>query len=547
MMRLRPSIFDVVLAASVLAALAWLPTCGQAQTLRVISWNLGTNSALEKAVSVLKKEQPDIVLLQQIPDWKFCSQLAQLLKPTEYHVLVCSSWSRAGGQTAILSRERGYFSWYEPWRGDGAPGLEGGCAFATVNFSGRRIGLFSAQLGDEWPIQEPDSAWTLSRRADAVAQIVGQVASVMRWVTNRPDFFVIGGTFNSSPETSPAMHSSLVAKLSEAGFEDLSSALPENARLTRRLPRGTADYVFTRPGVLAQKLRVLSANLAAHEPVLCELELNPAKQIAANPAPPAKPQAAPSGPATLTNATIAERAGSNAVPATAGNSTTLAAVPPSLQPPTAGGLNPWWIAVGLAVLLLGCIWLLLARWHEPRHPAALIADHQADSASPSYVIVTPSSTTATQTGPMELHPIVHIDSPESGPTHSETWRHRALIAEQQAAAAQETLRAGLGPQLARWLKQKFVRKMVADRAAMIDAQNAAALQAMAVDQRLARIERQIQDQNAAYEQRIAELTAELHAARSENRELIRARIAQVQAEMHKARERLMAEAQQTGK
>jgi predicted component of type VI protein secretion system len=72
------------------------------------------------------------------------------------------------------------------------------------------------------------------------------------------------------------------------------------------------------------------------------------------------------------------------------------------------------------------------------------------------------------------------------------------------------------------------------------------MQALAVDQRLARIERQIQDQNAAYEQRIAELTTELNTARSENRELIRARIAQVKAEMLKARERLMAQAQPTG-
>jgi hypothetical protein len=154
--------------------------------------------------------------------------------------------------------------------------------------------------------------------------------------------------------------------------------------------------------------------------------------------------------------------------------------------------------------------------------------------------------TATHTGPAELQPLVHVDSPERGPVHSETWRHRALIAEQQVAAAQESLRAGLGPQLARWLKQKFVRKMVADRAAMIDAQNAAALQALAVDQRLARIEKQIQDQNAAYEQRIADLTTELNAARTENRELIRARIAQVKAEMLQARARLMAEAQQAG-
>ena len=552
MMRPRSNTFPLLLAASLLVAGAWLfPSSGRAQALRVISWSLGTNSPVEKVAPFLKKEHPDIILLQQIPNWGFCRQLAEALKPAEYYVLVCSSWTQPGGQSAILSREKGYFSWYETWRGDDSPNLDGGCAFATISISGRRIGLFSAQLGDEWPITRPESTSAMSRRNGAVSQMLGQVDSVLKWVTNRPDYFVIGGAFNSSPETSPALHSALVSQLADAGFEELSATLPESARLTRHLPPGTADYLFTRPGVLAQKLRVLPANLAAHEPVLCELELNPARQIVAKPAPPSKPEEAAREPAPATMTSKAASLATNPAPATTSDTASLAASPTTPQTAThSGGLNPWWIALSLGVLLLFCIGLLVLRRPEPRHAPALIADRQADSNSPSYVIVTPSSMTATHTGareePMELQPIVHVDSPEGGATHSETWRHRALIAEQQAAAARETLRAGLGPQLANWLKQKFVRKMVADRAAMIDVQNAAAMQALAVDQRLARIEKQIQDQNAAYEQRIAELTTELNTARSENRELIRARIAQVKAEMLKARERLMAEAQPTG-
>jgi hypothetical protein len=138
------------------------------------------------------------------------------------------------------------------------------------------------------------------------------------------------------------------------------------------------------------------------------------------------------------------------------------------------------------------------------------------------------------------------DSPEATPGQHDGWRQRALLAEQQAALDRESLRTGLKNQLADWLKQKFVRKIAADRAAMIQAQNAAALQALAVDERLARIEKKIQDQNEVYERRIAELTTELNAARSENREMIRSRISQVKAEMLKARERLMAEARQGG-
>ena len=550
MIRPRAVIFPWHLAVSLLMVWMWLiPTGAGAQTLRVVSWNLGTNSALEKAGALLKKERPDIILLQQIPDWKFCRKLADTLKPVEYHVLVCSAWSQSGGQTAILSREKAYFSWHEIWRGDSSPGLEGGCAFATVLISGRRIGLFSVQLGDEWPISEPNSTSALDQRRSALDQVLRQVKSISGWVTNRPEYFVIGGTFNSSPETSNALHSSLLSQLDAAGFGDLSATLPESSRLTRRLPRGTADYLFTRPAGLGKALRVLSANLSAHEPVICELELNPAKQIVARPTSSPEVQPAPPKSGTTLGAPKSSALSSNSSPVDSAASLAATMPAPQSNPHSiSGGLNPWWIAVGLGVLLALCLWLLFARWREPRHLPALLPDTHAASRSPTYVIVTPSSTTGTHTGvqgaSLDLQPLVHFDSPESGPTHSETWRNRALLAEQQAEAAKDTLRAGLGPQLAKWLKQKFVRKMVADRAAMIEAQNAAALQAAAVDKRLARIEEQIQDQNAAYELRIAELTAELNAARTENRELIRARIAQVKAEMLKARERLMAEKEQ---
>ena len=60
-----------------------------------------------------------------------------------------------------------------------------------------------------------------------------------------------------------------------------------------------------------------------------------------------------------------------------------------------------------------------------------------------------------------------------------------------------------------------------------------------MEERLARIERQIQRQNEAYQARIDELTRELIVAKEENRELIRARITQVKAEMEAARARLM--------
>ena len=104
------------------------------------------------------------------------------------------------------------------------------------------------------------------------------------------------------------------------------------------------------------------------------------------------------------------------------------------------------------------------------------------------------------------------------------------------------MRDGLLTHLSQWLKEKFVRRLIDDRAQLLEMQQAAALKTLAMDERLAKVERQIQQQNFAYEQRIIDLTRELNAAREGNRELIQAQITQVKAEMEAARARFMSEA-----
>ena len=127
---------------------------------------------------------------------------------------------------------------------------------------------------------------------------------------------------------------------------------------------------------------------------------------------------------------------------------------------------------------------------------------------------------------------------------SASWEQRALTAERQAAQANLILKQKLAGRLTRWLKKKFVRRIISDRAQLLSAQESAAFQAIQVDERLARIEKQIQQQTESYERRLEELTLELVAAREENRELIRARIALVKLDMESVRARLRTEATQ---
>jgi hypothetical protein len=104
------------------------------------------------------------------------------------------------------------------------------------------------------------------------------------------------------------------------------------------------------------------------------------------------------------------------------------------------------------------------------------------------------------------------------------------------------IRQGVIGELSQWLKHKLVRKLVSDRAEMLEAQKIATKMASTLDNRLARIEAQLDQQNQAYAKRIEDLNKELAAAREENRQLIRERIAQVKAEMEVARAKVLAEA-----
>lgn len=114
---------------------------------------------------------------------------------------------------------------------------------------------------------------------------------------------------------------------------------------------------------------------------------------------------------------------------------------------------------------------------------------------------------------------------------------------QEAAREQALQRSSFLAHLSQWLKQRLVQRLITDRVQLLQNQEAATLQIQDVDQRLARVERQIKEHTRAYEERIADLSRELLAAREENRELIRARIEQVKAEMHAARARAIAEAE----
>ncbi len=108
---------------------------------------------------------------------------------------------------------------------------------------------------------------------------------------------------------------------------------------------------------------------------------------------------------------------------------------------------------------------------------------------------------------------------------SDSWKARALAAEQRALQAQAVVRAGLLPKLARWLNQRLVRGLLVQRASWIDTQRQAELAIAEFENRLIKVRAPLEERLKAYEKRIVELENELAAKGEENRELLKATIA----------------------
>jgi hypothetical protein len=511
----------------IIAAVLIFVAPGFSETIRVTTWKWGqagegtatpdlAESRVQEAAAALGKVNSDVILLQRVPDWQTCARLAQALKPANYNILVCSAFPTLTGvpsQVAILAKQKAYFSWTESWRGDGGVSPGGGFAFAAMRAGNRRVGLFSV-LFDETMRRAATDAEGLAAPQSASAparQWRAELDSFSNWVTNRLDAVAAAGAFQGDTVNSPE----------ERAYIDqfLGSPLEHSITLGGERTSGNLmeDYFLAQvtPGSLAFAGVVLERS-----GVTCDLVVNSAMPVAVKPAPkPASPAvaSAPNIPAAKLSKAATQSSGFSA--------------------------RTWWLSLALAGVV--AIGLIVWRRTVARRLAASAAGHAvsdpARTGPSSSATVVLMARTVTDFAEEQKTPvpasIIHVEGP--GLTHTQSGVHST--ADERAAAV---MRTGLFALWGQWLKEKLVRKLIAEREDLLGTQQAATFKAMAVEERLARVELQIQHQNKAYERRIEELTRELLDAKDENRELIRVQIAQVKAEMEAARARALAQSRQ---
>jgi hypothetical protein len=514
----------------------------QAETLRVTTWNLGleassleTDERLKDAAATLRVLHPDVVLLQEVKNWKTCRALTELLKPLDYSVLICSAFpgpstnAEAEPQVAILARKPGYFTWTEACIDPQTHmGAQGGVAFAAIDAGSQRLGFFNSLI-------------SVNQRGRKQADLLlGQMDSVKRWETNQVQTFVVASSAGSQIKRPGRIVRASGAAFERAGLVDATEAMPPDERSTLKAATGaaseTGDCLFAGPAGFPAAAQILTVPNFAHCPLTCEIDLDPQS-------------------VSLSLDVRAEMHRQRDARVRA----TLAKM---------GG-----IAAGVLILSITA-----GYWLRRRSMRKRVAARASRPSLPS-----PSSS---KPAVGALRPIIFVDSaskprqeasaavvqPEKPVLRIQTASQRASelsasseskadksIANQVASSvapqrsftplnlptADPAIRRGVVQELANWLKHKFVRKLMSDREQMLQAHELATRMASTLDNRLARIEAQIRQQNEAYLRRIDELNRELSAAREENRELIRERIAQVKAEMEAARAKVLAEANLT--
>ena len=262
------------------AALAVLPVWTDAAPLKLISWNAQsfTNVAdrtstvearVNSAVFHLKSQNPDIVFLQGIPDWKTAESVAKNLGDN-FRVVVASTFGEnAGGNVAVLSHLDAGLSWPTEWEPSGEESVPGGYAFATL------------RSGDHWlavhSVQFPDTVLAKEQRERAMRQLLTSIAGLQEWRTNRPNAYLVAGTVNTDPEESSRTGESTLDLQEKAGFTSAFLDLTKPERLTLRAKAEydatTADYILADSGGFLKPAEVFPSIISDHAMLAVEWDI----------------------------------------------------------------------------------------------------------------------------------------------------------------------------------------------------------------------------------------------------------------------------------
>ncbi len=270
-----------------------------APQLRVVTWNAewfpgrdpeptreAELSQMKEARAALAELQPDVLLMQEVRDWKSAEALVSAVPGLQLHVV--SDFFDRPQNLVIASRLNASSGWSELWRPESPETPPRGFSFAALELPGGRFLLaYSVHLKSN----RGDQAVDRVMRQQAARQILDH-ASKMLAIYGRvqPCVLVVGGDFNTSLDDARFDGEKTLGLLRESGLKWAHEGVPFNQRITipggGPFPPGCFDHLF-----FAGAQRIAShvpqfPKASDHNPVILDLDLSPQSQPKLGPLPP---------------------------------------------------------------------------------------------------------------------------------------------------------------------------------------------------------------------------------------------------------------------
>ena len=234
---------------------------------------------VQAAADVLKKLNPDILLLQEVRDYDACNRLAEAIQPGAYTVAICSAFKGGKQEEAILAKIPAQAAWSESWKSMEGIDPPRGFAFAWFKIGNANIGVYSVHLksnlvahGD--PIAE--TAKNIRKREVAIDQLMTHVRDFIGAKIPAINRFIIGGDFNTNHDQAMFAAEKTLDTLGTGGLRSVFDAIPFEQRITHPgthgFPDATFDYFFGK-NVQMGKPMITQTNVSDHLPVTCDVTI----------------------------------------------------------------------------------------------------------------------------------------------------------------------------------------------------------------------------------------------------------------------------------
>jgi endonuclease/exonuclease/phosphatase family metal-dependent hydrolase len=229
--------------------------------IRITTWNLewfpngsAHDATPEKqaqriaaAAEVLKKLNPDILLLQEIRDYDACARLGEAIQPGAYTVAICSAFKEGKQQEAIVAKIPAQVAWSESWKSMEGIDPPRGFAFAWFKIANAEIGVYSLHLKSNrimFGNKEVETGKNNRKREVSIQQLMAHIHDVIGTVIPSIKGLVIGGGFNTNHDQAMFAAEKTLDTLTSAAFQSAFEEIPFEQRITHPGSHGFPDATF---------------------------------------------------------------------------------------------------------------------------------------------------------------------------------------------------------------------------------------------------------------------------------------------------------------